>query len=141
VSPSDIRLSVDTDDPTPPYEQLRRQVEHAVRFGALPAGHRLPPIRHLARDLGLAVGTVARAYRELEAGGLVSGSRGGGTRVLPAAAGRPQDVDTRRDQALVDLARRYVCDGRLVGAADADLLHAVRAALTATGAAGAGQRP
>ncbi len=136
-----MRLSVDTDDPTPPYEQLRRQLEHAVRLGTLPGGHRLPPIRQLARDLGLAVGTVARAYRELEAGGLVSGSRGGGTRVLPAAADRPQDVGTRRDQAIAELTRRYVADGRLVGAADADLLNAVRTALRATGAAGAGPRP
>ncbi|MGJ7440762.1 GntR family transcriptional regulator [Aquipuribacter sp. MA13-6] len=137
----DLQLTVDLTDPTPPYEQLRRQLDQAVRHGALPGGHRLPPIRQLARDLGLAVGTVARAYRELEAAGLVSGSRGGGTRVLPAAAGAPADVDVRRRDAVAGLARRYVADGRLTGAPDVDLLDAVRAALTATGATGAAPRP
>ena len=39
--------------------------------GALPAGHRLPPVRHLAGELGLAANTVARAYRELEADGII----------------------------------------------------------------------
>lgn len=138
---ADVQLSVDLTDPTPPYEQLRRQLDRAVRHGVLPPAHRLPPIRQLARDLGLAVGTVARAYRELEAAGLVSGSRGGGTRVLPLTAGRGEDVDARRRDAVLALARRYVADGRSAGAEDADLLAAVRDALTATGAAGAARRP
>lgn len=134
-----LQLSVDLTDPTPPYEQLRRQLDRAVRHGALPAGHRLPPIRQLARDLGLAVGTVARAYRELEAAGLVSGSRGGGTRVLPTAG--PHAGDGLRREAVATLAARFVADGRSTGAPDAELLEAVRSALTASGAAGAAPRP
>lgn len=120
------RLVVDTDDPTPPYEQLRRQLERAVRSGAVPAGQRLPPIRQLARDLGLAVGTVARAYRELEAGGLVTGARGGGTRVRSGVA--PPSPPQRRHQ-LDRLADRFVADARLLGAVDADVTAALGRAL------------
>ena len=65
-----VALVVDPDDPTPPYEQLRRQVRDLVGGGVLRPGDRLPPLRQLAGDLGLAVGTVARAYRELEADGV-----------------------------------------------------------------------
>jgi DNA-binding transcriptional regulator YhcF (GntR family) len=50
----------------PPYEQIRAQVAAQARSGGLPAGTRLPTVRHLAGDLGLAPGTVARAYKELE---------------------------------------------------------------------------
>lgn len=63
-----------TVDPTravPPFEQLRAQVVAAVAAGDLAAGARLPPVRRLADDLGLAAGTVARAYRELEASGII----------------------------------------------------------------------
>ncbi|MFC0007357.1 GntR family transcriptional regulator [Micromonospora siamensis] len=85
-------LRLDADDPTPPYEQLRRQFVDLIGSGVLPLGERLPPLRQLAGDLGLAVGTVARAYRELEAAGLVRSRRGGGTRVtrdVPPPEGGP----------------------------------------------------
>jgi GntR family transcriptional regulator len=82
-------LRVDLDDPTPPYEQLRRQLVGMIAAGDLRVGDRLPPLRQLAGDLGLAVGTVARSYRELEAAGLVTSRRGGGTRV--AATPAPPD--------------------------------------------------
>ncbi|MCS6712044.1 GntR family transcriptional regulator [Brachybacterium sp. EF45031] len=72
-------------DPTPPYEQVRRQILEAVRIGALPVGSRLPTIRALARDLGLASGTIARAYKELEATGVLVTARGAGTRVAEGA--------------------------------------------------------
>ena len=115
-------LSVDTGDPTPPYEQLRRQLEQAVRSGAVPGGSRLPPIRQLARDLGLASGTVARAYRELEQAGLVTGARGGGTRVRDDLV--PPSGPWRR-AGLDALADRFVAGARLLGADDDE----VRAAL------------
>ncbi|WP_307041481.1 GntR family transcriptional regulator [Agromyces ramosus] len=54
-----------------PYEQIRVQVIDAVRAGALVAGVRLPPVRTLATELGLAANTVARAYRELERDGVI----------------------------------------------------------------------
>jgi DNA-binding transcriptional regulator YhcF (GntR family) len=59
-------ISIDTGSPVPPYEQLRLQLSQQTRTGELAAGTRLPTVRKLAQDLGLAPNTVARAYRELE---------------------------------------------------------------------------
>lgn len=64
-------LVVDPHSPTPPYEQVRLQVVELIRAGELPRGSRLPTVRRLAGDLGLAVNTVARSYRELERAGIV----------------------------------------------------------------------
>ncbi|WP_338144851.1 GntR family transcriptional regulator [Cryobacterium glaciale] len=61
-----MMLLVDPRSATPPYEQLRVQVLAAVRSGELAPGDKLPTVRKLAEDLGLAANTVARAYRELE---------------------------------------------------------------------------
>lgn len=60
-------VSIVPDAATPPFEQIRAQIADQARSGALPAGTRLPTVRRLADDLGVAPGTVARAYRELEA--------------------------------------------------------------------------
>lgn len=92
-------LRVDPADPTPPYEQLRRQFVALLEAGVLEPGERLPPLRQLAADLGLAVGTVARTYRELEAAGLVRSRRGGGTRVADGASAATLGPDPRRPKA------------------------------------------
>jgi DNA-binding transcriptional regulator YhcF (GntR family) len=61
-----MMLSVDPRSATPPYEQVRVQIIELVRAGELAPGTRLPTVRRLAGDLGIAPNTVARAYRELE---------------------------------------------------------------------------
>jgi GntR family transcriptional regulator len=119
-------LTVVTDDPTPPYEQLRRQLYELIESGVLNAGERLPPLRQLASDLGLAVNTVARAYRELEAVGMVSSRRGGGTRVTHSA---PRVSDTERHRRLQQQAARFVLQARLLGVPDARITQAVAEAL------------
>jgi GntR family transcriptional regulator len=68
-----------------PFEQVRSQLAAAVDDGRLAPGTRLPPIRALAEDLGLAANTVARAYRELEEAGLVVTRGRLGTVVSPDA--------------------------------------------------------
>lgn len=117
-----MNIVVDPDDPTPPYEQLRRQIGDLIGSGSLSAGDRLPPLRQLANDLGLAVGTVARAYRELEAEGLLISRRGGGTRVASAAT--PLRA-TERQQRLAELTASYVARARALGASDADIRHSL----------------
>jgi GntR family transcriptional regulator len=75
-------ISIDNTDPTPPFEQIHRQLVDDIRNGNLLAGSKLPSVRQLAGDLFVAAGTVARAYSELESEGLVATSKTG-TRVLP----------------------------------------------------------
>jgi DNA-binding transcriptional regulator YhcF (GntR family) len=62
----DLTLVVDARSATPPFEQIRMQVIEAVRTGSLVPGDKLPTVRRLAEDLGLAPNTVARSYRALE---------------------------------------------------------------------------
>ena len=55
----------------PLFDQLRSQIIDGIRGGRLPPGTRLPTVRELAAQLGMAVNTVARAYRELESAGIL----------------------------------------------------------------------
>ena len=103
-------VTVDVLDPTPPYEQLRRQLADLIGSGVLSPGDRLPPVRQLAADLGLAAGTVARTYRELEQAGYVRSRRGGGTRVATTA---PAPLTPQR--ALEEAAAAYLDRARALG--------------------------
>jgi len=114
-------VTVDVLDPTPPYEQLRRQLADLIGSGVLSAGDRLPPVRQLAADLGLAAGTVARTYRELELAGYVRSRRGGGTRVAPTAPS-----PSTPQWALQEAASAYLERARALGVSPADALATVR---------------
>lgn len=65
-------LIVDPSIPLPVYEQLREQIVRMVAAGTLEPGHRLPTIRQLAADLGLAKGTVSKAYEMLESDAVIA---------------------------------------------------------------------
>jgi len=97
---------VDPTSSTALFDQLRVAVIDAVRDGRLPAGTRLPTVRDLAGELGLAVNTVARAYRELESAGIVETRGRQGTFV---AARNPTEA------AMAEAARRYVEVARALG--------------------------
>jgi DNA-binding transcriptional regulator YhcF (GntR family) len=95
-------ITVDPVAATPPYEQVREQIESLIRAGELARGTRLPTVRQLSLDLGLAVNTVARAYKELEADRLVETRGRNGTFVL---ASRSQVDDEATHRAAVAFAR------------------------------------
>lgn len=111
-------LSLDPDSPVPPYEQVRAQLAAAIQAGALAPANRLPTVRQLAADLGLAVNTVARAYRELEVAGLIETRGRQGTFV----AGAPSE--SRRLAARA--ARQFMRRMRDLGIGDAESLAIVR---------------
>lgn len=73
-----LNLAIRPESQVPPFEQLRAQLASMAASGELAPGARLPTVRQLAADLGLAANTVARTYRELEADGVVAthGRRG-----------------------------------------------------------------
>jgi DNA-binding transcriptional regulator YhcF (GntR family) len=64
-------LKIDQNSATPPFEQLRVYLLSRVQSGDLAAGAKLATVRGLADELGIAPNTVARAYRELEADGII----------------------------------------------------------------------
>ncbi len=84
--------ALDPNGPVPPFEQLRSQIAARVADGRLAAGTKLPTVRSLAEELGLAVNTVARAYRELEADGLLE-TRGRRGTFVGSSAAPPAEVE------------------------------------------------
>ena len=80
-----LKITVDPGAPAAPFEQVREQIATHARDGGLPVGYRLPTVRGLAEQLGLATNTVAKAYRALEADGVIETRGRHGTFV--AAAG------------------------------------------------------
>ena len=122
-------ITLDPASVVPPFEQVRAQLAAGIANGDLTAGTKLPPVRRLADDLGLAANTVARAYRDLEAAGLVETHGRGGT--IVTAAG-----DRAREQ-LLGAARRYATLAHDLGIESDEALNLVRTALDPTGRAGA----
>ena len=70
-------ITVNQEDHRPAYEQVRERLADQILSGRLLPGHRLPSVRQMAGDLGIAGGTVVRAYKELESDGLVEATRTG----------------------------------------------------------------
>lgn len=102
-------IRIQADSPVPPYAQVRDQIATMVRSGVLPADTRLPAIRHLANDLGVAPNTIARAYRELEQDGLVASRGRNGTTVQaapPAVADGGDHVAEAAAQFALEAAHR-----------------------------------
>ncbi|MCW2534713.1 MAG: GntR family transcriptional regulator [Modestobacter sp.] len=118
-----VEVTVDDGSPTPPYEQIRAQIAALVHTGALAEGDRLPTVRALAADLGVAAGTVARAYTELETDGLVEGRRRFGT-IVTGTTGDPAAARLRA------AANRLVIAAHSDGLSDEAIVAAVRAALS-----------
>lgn len=113
-------ISVDLGSAVPPYEQIRTQISSLIAVGSLAAGTRLPTVRSLASDLGIAAGTVARAYRELEQAGLIETRRRNGTVVVGMHdPGRPPGGGANAD--VVAAVDRYIAEGRAAGLDDGTL--------------------
>lgn len=117
-------LSVDPTRATPVYEQVREQIRRMVAAGTLTAGTQLPTIRQLAADLGLAKGTIEKAYELLEADAVVESRGRQGTFVLPVQrTGRREQA-----RAMEDAAEQLVVVARQLGAGEEAAVEALRRA-------------
>ncbi|AKT51383.1 GntR family transcriptional regulator [Arsenicicoccus sp. oral taxon 190] len=103
-------LTIDTGDPAAPYEQIVAQVTDAIAAGTLATGARLPTVRQLAGDLGLAVNTVAKAYKQLEAEGHVATRGRNGTVVLEHVRDGAADETQAAATLLARTAQRHGLD-------------------------------
>lgn len=119
-------LLVDPDTPLPVYEQLREQIVRMVAAGTLSPGHRLPTIRQLAVDLGLAKGTVAKAYELLEAESVIATRGRKGSFVLEP----PTQTAAQRIDGLASPIDTLVVTARQLGASIDEVRAAVDAAWT-----------
>ncbi|HAZ36070.1 MAG TPA: GntR family transcriptional regulator [Acidimicrobiaceae bacterium] len=126
-------------DPTaavPLYEQLRAQVSVMVAVGQLEPGCRLPTVRYLAATLGLAPGTVARAYGELERDGTLVGQGRRGT-FVSAEPPHSEPLRQRRER-LAAAADRFAFELRQLGVGADESHRLLDEALTRTAADEAG---
>jgi DNA-binding transcriptional regulator YhcF (GntR family) len=120
-------IVVDAASAVPPFEQVRAQIAAQITDGLLVPGARLPTVRRLADDLGLAVNTVARSYRGLESAGLVETRGRGGTVVTTGG-------DQARERLLA-AAQHYAALARDVGLSAEEALRLVDTALDPTNTA------
>ena len=104
-----MQIHISTNDGVPIYLQIVNQIKFLVASGRLAAGEELPPIRGLAEQLLINPNTVARAYRDLEAAGIVEKRRTAGTYVSdqgsPLARRERVKILTARIDALLAEAR------------------------------------
>ncbi|MGW4483567.1 GntR family transcriptional regulator [Amycolatopsis sp. NPDC004368] len=116
-----MTVSYDSASSVPPFEQVRSSIAAQINDGTLAVGAKLPTVRALASDLGVAPNTVARAYRELEEAGLIE-TRGRAGSFVGASG------DESRSRALA-AAADYSAVTRQLGLSAEEALAIVRAAL------------
>ena len=92
----DVIYKINPQLDVPIYRQLVDSIQTAVKKGNLPAGHQLPTVQEMNQSLGIARGTVKRAYDELERIGLVEKVQGRGTFVCY----QPSNSGSRKEQAM-----------------------------------------
>jgi GntR family transcriptional regulator len=97
-----IEFHLDAGSGVSPYQQLVRQVRHALRLGLLRKGDQLPTVKDVVAQLAINPNTVLKAYRELEHEGLAAARPGLGTFITATltdsslAAHGPLRQDLRR---------------------------------------------
>jgi DNA-binding transcriptional regulator YhcF (GntR family) len=116
-----LRLDLDPASAVPTFLQLRAQLIDLVRSGALKPGTRIPTVRALAEELGIAPNTVAKAYRHLEADGILETRGRNGSFISPQG-----DATERKAQ---EAAAAYATRVRQLGISSKDALRFVRDAL------------
>jgi GntR family transcriptional regulator len=109
-----MQLHITPGDGAPIYRQIIDQVKNLVAAGRLKPGDEMPPIRGLAQQLIINPNTVARAYRELEAQGVLMSRQGSGTVVAdggsPLARGERMRLLTAQVDKLLTEARQLDFD-------------------------------
>lgn len=118
---SGLGLSIDPTSAVAPYEQLHGAIVASVRDGRLAPGAKLPTVRGLAEDLGLAVNTVAKAYKALEADAVIEGRGRNGTFVA--------EHGDAAERALQSAASEYAALAARLGVQASDAVAIVRTAL------------
>lgn len=116
-----MKIVIDHNSATAPYDQLRQQIIEQVHSGDLIAGTKIPTVRAMAADLGLAANTVAKAFRALSEQGVIETRGKQGTFIASGA----DPVQARAEQAATSFAHTV----RALGYSDAEIVAMVESAL------------
>ena len=106
-------ITIEFQSGIPIYEQIAHQVLELIETGELKDGDQLPTTRELAVQLGVNFNTVARAYRMLDRGSVISTQHGRGTYILKPSS-RKQGKSINPD-AIEDLTRFYLRKAAYLG--------------------------
>ncbi|MGZ4410701.1 MAG: GntR family transcriptional regulator [Gaiellaceae bacterium] len=115
-----IEFHLDPHSGVATYLQLVQQVQQALRLGLLDVGDQLPTVREVVADLAINPNTVAKAYRDLERGGLVAARPGRGTFITGSLA----SDSIEHHQALREELERWLEEARRAGL-DEESIHAL----------------
>jgi GntR family transcriptional regulator len=114
---------LDLQSGVPVYRQIIDQVRTGMASGLLAAGDQLPTVRQLAVDLAINPNTVARAYRELELGGLLETHQGTGSFI---SAQKIKRADAERERQLAQIMGDCVSRAGAMGFTVDDLIDFLR---------------
>ena len=117
-----LGLALDAASAVPTFLQLRAQLIDQVRSGQLKPGTRIPTVRALAEELGIAPNTVAKAYKQLEEDGILETRGRNGSFVSPQG-----NAAERKAQ---EAAAEYAARVRKLGIAPDEALRFVSDALS-----------
>jgi GntR family transcriptional regulator len=117
--PTSLRFRLDLHSGVPVYRQIIDQVRGGMASGSLVAGDQLPTVRQLAVDLAINPNTVARAYRELELGGLLETHQGTGTFI---SAQKIKRGNAERERQLTQIVEDFVARAGAAGFTVEDLM-------------------
>lgn len=106
-------LQLDFRSGLPIYNQIVEQIQQSIATGTLKPGDQLPTVRALAEELRVNFNTVARAYRLLDEGRIISTQQGRGTYITEIPP--PEASERLRRESLQALARRYIRESTRLG--------------------------
>lgn len=93
-----VQFFVDKGNKVPLYLQLTDEIKFYISTGVLGENEQLPPVKVLAKTLGINFLTVRKAYKELETSGLLDVRHGEGTFIsLTSANPRAKQKASRRN--------------------------------------------
>lgn len=108
-----MKIEIDFQSRIPLYEQIAHGILGLLERGELKAKDQLPPIRTLADELGVNFNTVARAYRLLDQGSVISTQHGRGTYIL--GMGQKKTRGKTKKENIEQLTRFYLRKAKYLG--------------------------
>ena len=106
------------DERLPIYEQIIQRFHRSLINGELACAQRIPSIRELALLLKVNTNTVARAYQEMERGGLIFSKRGTGYFIVEDGSMKEQI----KTETVLKALKGFLSEMRSLGFSDDDII-------------------
>ncbi len=119
-----LTLNLDFHSGLPIYTQIVNQIQSQLANGILKPGDQLPTVRALASELRVNFNTVARAYRILDEGRIISTQQGRGTYITEIP--QPEVRERLRHEALAELTQRFINEALRLGFSDREIRQTVK---------------